>query len=58
MVAQYTPTRSLLDLCAGSERALGEQMGVCWWEQAEINLAGAREVKAIAEAAVEEGGKE
>ena len=58
MVAQYIPTRSLLDLCGGSEMALGGQMGVWWWDQAGINIAGAREVKARAAEAEEEGGEE
>ena len=30
-VAQYIATRSLLDLCEGSERALGEQVRMRWW---------------------------
>ena len=58
MVAQYIPTRSLLELCGGSERALGEQMGVQWWEQVGINISGARVVKATAAASEEEAGKE
>ena len=33
-------------------------MGVWWWDQAGINLAGAREVKVTAAAAEKEGGKE
>ena len=55
-VAQYIATRSLLDLCEGSERAPGVRVGMRWWEQAEIDLAGAREAeKAVEE---EEGGEE
>ena len=50
MVAQYIATRSLLDLCEGSERAPGVQMGMWWWEQAGINLTGVREVLLVAEA--------
>ena len=50
MVEQYIATRSLLDLCEGSERAPGAGVGMRWWEQEGIDLAGARE----AEVAVEE----
>ena len=32
-VTQNISTQSLLDLCEGLERALGEQTGMCWWEQ-------------------------
>ena len=55
-VAQYIATQSLLDLCEGSERATGVQVGMFWCEQERLDLAGAREV----EAAVVEGneGKE
>ena len=42
----------------GVGEGTGGQMGVQWWEQAGINLAGSREVKATAEEAEEEGGKE
>ena len=45
-VAQYIDTRSLLDLCEGSERAKGEQVGMWWWEQVVINLEGAKEAAA------------
>ena len=54
-VAQYITTRSLLDLCEGSERALGARVGMRWWEQAGFNLVGAREA---AEAAAERDGVE
>ena len=47
-VAQYIATQSLLDLCEGSEWALGARVGMRWWEQARIDLAGAREVTAAA----------
>ena len=40
--AQYITTQSLLDLCEGSERALGVRVGMWWWEQVVIGLAGAR----------------
>ena len=47
-VAQYISTRSLLDLCEGSESASGVQLGIQWWEQAGINMAGSREAAAVA----------
>ena len=50
MIKQYIATRSLLDLCEGSERAPGARFGMRWWEQEGLDLAGARE----AEVAVEE----
>ena len=42
-VAQYIATKSLLDLCEGSERAPGERLGIQWRDKAGINLAGERE---------------
>ena len=45
-VAQYIDTQSLLDLCEGSERALSARVGMRWWEQEGINMAGAREATA------------
>ena len=47
-VAQYIATRSLLDLCEGLERAPGARVGMRWWEQAGLDLAGAREAAATA----------
>ena len=44
-VTQYIYTRSLLDLCERTERAPGAQVGMWWWEQAGINLAGAMKAK-------------
>ena len=49
-VVQYIATRSLLDLCEGSERAPGAQVSMRWWEQEVIYMAGVQE----AESAVEE----
>ena len=40
--------QSLLDLCDGSEMALGVRVGMQWWEQAGINMVGAREAAAAA----------
>ena len=54
-VAQYIATRSLLDLCEGSEWEPGAWMGMWWWDQAGINLVGAREAAA---AVVEKDGGE
>ena len=53
-VVQYIATRSLLDLCEGSERDHGAQVGMWWREKAGIDLAGARE--AAAAVGGEEGG--
>ena len=55
-VAPYINTQSLLELCEGSERAPGAQGGLRWWEQAGINLTGAREAAAAAAEAEEDGG--
>ena len=56
MVTQYISTQSLLDLCEGSERAPGARLGMRWWEQAGIDLAGAQEVADAAEEG--DGGEE
>ena len=53
---QYITMRSLLDLCEESERALGARVGMRWWEQAGLNLVGAREV--VEAAAERDGGEE
>ena len=39
-VARYVANRSLLDLCEGLERAPGAQVGMRWWEQVIIDMAG------------------
>ena len=39
-------TQSLLDLLEGSEREAGSQVGIWWWEQVVLDLAGAREAAA------------
>ena len=46
--AQYIATRSLLDLCEGSERAPGARVGTQWWNQAGLNLERDREVSEVA----------
>ena len=51
MVVQYIATWSIMDLCEVAERNQGAWVGMQLWEQAVIDLAGARET---AEAAEEE----
>ena len=41
-VTKYIATLSLIDLCEGLERALGERVGIRWWEQEGINMTGER----------------
>ena len=53
-VAYYIATRSLLDLCEGSERSPWARVGMWWWEQAGIDLSGVWE--AAAAVVEEEGG--
>ena len=55
---QYIATLFLLHLCEGTERAPGAWVGMRWWEQAEINLAGAREATEAATEAEEDGVEE
>ena len=54
MVAQYNTTQSLLDLFEGAEWALRLRVGMWWWDQAGINMAGAREAALAEEEGVEE----
>ena len=42
MVAQFIATLSLLYLCEKIDRTPGEWVGMRWWEQAGIDLVGAR----------------
>ena len=56
-VAQNIATRSLLDLCEAKDRTQGERTGMMWWEQAGIDMSGARD-KAAAEEAEEDGMEE
>ena len=46
-VSQYIDTRSLLDLCEVSERAPGARVGMQWWDQEGINMAGARKAAEV-----------
>ena len=57
-VTQYIDTRSLLDLCEGLERAPGARVGMRWWEQEGLDLAGVREQSVAAEDGEEEGSRE
>ena len=54
-VVQYIATQSLMDLCEATERKKGAQVGLRWWEQADIDLTGSRDTAA---AAADEGGLE
>ena len=47
-VAHYIATRSLLELCEATERKYGAHVGIRWWEQGGIDLAGTREAEATA----------
>ena len=58
MVGQYIATRSLLDLCEVNERTLGARVGMRWWKQAYIELAGKRETAAAAADTDEDGVEE
>ena len=52
--AQYISARSLLDLCEATEKTPGAWVWMRWWEQADIDSAGARKT-ATAEAEADEG---
>ena len=41
-VAQYISTLSLMNLCEGTERTPGAQVGMRWWEQVNIDLVGGK----------------
>ena len=45
----------LLDVCEETKSTPGERVGVMWWEQAAIDLAGARETVTAAEEADRDG---
>ena len=45
---QYISTRLLLDLCDDMDMTPGEQVGMQWWEQADIYLVGERDTEASA----------
>ena len=57
-VAQYITTRSMLDLCEGLEKALEARVGMRWWDQAGIDLAGALEAAAAVAESEEDGVEE
>ena len=46
-VVQFISTLSLLYLCEGLERPLGAQVGMRWWEQVIIDMAGSQEAAAV-----------
>ena len=56
--AQYIATRSILFLGAGMERTPGERVGIWWWDQADIDLAGATETATAAAADEDKDGME
>ena len=53
-VAQYIVTRPTLDLCEWSARMPGDRVSRRWWEQAGIELEGAKK-RAAASAAYSDG---
>ena len=42
MVAQYIATQPIMDLCEQSDRRTGARLSLRWWEQARIDLEGAK----------------
>ena len=54
-IAQYIANQLLLELCELAERNYGERVGMQWWEQAGIDLAGSGETAAAAAEAEEDG---
>ena len=57
-VVQYIATLQLMDLCKATERKQGAQVGMQYWEQAGIDLAGYSETSATAAQADKGGMKE
>ena len=55
-VTQYISTGSLFDLCEGSKKEPGARVGMRWWDQAGINLKGARKAAAATAAVENDGG--
>ena len=49
LVAQYIVTRTILEMCEAAERKRGARVEMRWWEQAGVDLAGAREMAAEAD---------
>ena len=54
--AQYIVTRPILDLCERSAQRPGARVSCRWWEQASLDLEGAK--KRAAASAVESNGEE
>ena len=48
MVAQYIVKRPIMELWKAAERKRGAQVGILWWENEGIELAGAKETSAAA----------
>ena len=56
MVSQYyIAMRPILELCEATERKRGGWVDMWWWEQAELDLAGAREMSETAAETDEDG---
>ena len=47
-VAQFIATQSIMYLCEDTEITPGVQVGMLWWEQADIELVGARDRAVVA----------
>ena len=58
MVAQYIATRPILDLCEQATRRPGVRMSRRWWEQAGIDLEGARKQATVSAAISEKESEE
>ena len=58
MFAQYIATRPILDLCVRSARRPGARVSRWWWEQAGIDLEGAKKRAAEAATHSDSGGEE
>ena len=56
-VSQLIATQLILDLCEDMERMSEVRVGMRWWEQAVIDLTGARDRAAAADAD-EDGGEQ
>ena len=54
-VAQNIAMWPILDLWKAAERKRGDRVGMWWWEQAVIELAGSRETEAAESEAEEDG---
>ena len=57
-VAQYISTRPIMDLCEQATRRQGARVSWRWWEQAGIDLKGARKQAAVSAAISEKESEE